>query len=127
MGKKIYDPKAIYLMFKTLEALLLHHIGKDELSNVPKRGVSKVMTNANGPCHLIIESHCPTDCRGNGRNVKDMLHSGTYMVVAWGEEDLRLMLESSEGLTMENPVAIALEAGTDRAGRFGPGAPLGRG
>ena len=94
---------------------------------LPEKGVVLLECMSNLTANEMFEPEGAGDGTGDLGDLEGMGQAGCIMVALGCEEDLRLMLESSEGLTMENPVAVTLEAGTDRAGRLGPDAPLGRG
>ena len=94
--------------------------GERLLPEVPERRVAEIVAERDGFGQILVEP------QGAGHRASDMadverVRQPDAVVVALGrEEHLRLVLETAERFGVDDPVAVALEAGADRIGRLGP-------
>lgn len=103
-------PKSFWGIF----AWLLAQQGVEAvLPKVAEGGMANVMSQGNGSGQLLVQSQVLGDGGSHGGHVKDMLHAGAHMVVFGCKEYLGLVLESTEGLAVEQASVVPLEFGAD--------------
>jgi hypothetical protein len=80
--------------------------------------MAQVMTQGNCLSQVLIQVQGTGDGTGYLRDLEGMGQAGYIVVAQGGNKDLRLVLETAEGLGMDDAIPVALESGTDGAGLF---------
>lgn len=92
-----------------------------------KGGVADVMPKGDGFGEVLVEAEGAADGAGDLADFEGVGEAGAVMVAGGGDEDLGLVFEASEGLGVEDAVAVALEGGADGVGVLGALASFGIG
>ena len=101
------------------EALLVvletarHEGGHDALAMVPERGVAQVVAEGDGLGQVFVERERLGDGPRDLRHLEGVRQAGPVVVAGGREEHLRLVLEASEGLRMQDAITVALERRPD--------------
>lgn len=82
-------------------------------SGVAEGGVAKVVGEADGLGQVLIEPQRPGDGAGDLGDFQRVGQAGAVEVALRREENLRFLLEPSERLAVEHPVAVPLEHRAD--------------
>ena len=101
-------------------------VGRERLlPGMPEGRVADVMPESDGFCKSLVERQGGGDATGDLGHLDGVREPGHVMVVVGVHEDLRLVLEATEGLAVHDAVAIALEGGAHGIGSLGTGTPQG--
>ncbi len=96
------------------------------LAEVPERRVAEVVTERDRLGEILVQAK-----RSGGRS-SDLAHlervgeADPVVVTLGGQEDLRLVLQPTERLRVDDPVPVTLETRSERVLLLGPLAPLAR-
>ena len=80
------------------------------LAAVPERGMAEIMAEGDRLDEVLVETECLTEGPGDLTDLQGMGETRTVVVSLRCDENLRLMLEAAEGLTVDDTVTITLEA-----------------
>ena len=94
---------------------------QDPLPGMAEGRMPEVVAEGDRLGQILVERQGPGDCAGDLVNLQRMGQAGAVMVPFRCEKYLGFVLESAEGLAMEDSVPVMLKHGTDRAGRFRAG------
>ena len=108
------DTQTLANMMETVIEEFIQH----PLPRVAERSVTKIVPERYRFGKILVELQRSCNCPGDLGNLQGMGQASTVMVSFRREEDLGLVLQTPECLAVENPVAINLEAGPDRAREF---------
>src|SRR3546814_4453027 len=80
-------------------------------------GVAEIVGKRQRFGQILVELEAARQPAGDLRHLDAMRQPGTIMVALGCDEDLGLVLESAKGRRMDDPIPIALEAGSRQIGR----------
>ena len=118
---KVESPAAVFNHINNAQTLLImvkavfHHSAKRPLSGVAERRMTEIVSEGDSFGQALVERKTDGNGARNLCNLKRMSKACAVMVAVRREEDLRFMLETAERAAMNNPVAVALKGGSDRA------------
>ena len=85
------------------------------LARVPERRVARVVAEADRLDEILVEAQRPRDDTRDGGRLERVRHPGAVVIAFRIDEDLRLPLQPAERLRVDEPVAVTLKRGADRA------------
>src|SRR6266566_4182259 len=94
--------------------------GERLLPEVPERRVAEIVPERDGFGQILVEPQRAGDGARDVTDVERVREPYAVVVPLGREEHLCLVLETAERFGVDDPVAVALEAGADRIGRLGP-------
>ena len=83
------------------------------LPGMSKRGMSKIMSQSDSFHQVFIHPECLCNRPRILGYLKGMRHTGTVVIPLRCQKYLRLILQSPEGLRMQDPVTVTLIDRTD--------------
>ena len=89
-------------------------------SNMTKRRMSKIMSQSNRLNQILIQKQRSGNRPSNLRNFQRMCQSGSVMISARRQKNLRLMFHPTEWFGMQNPIPVSLKFCTQIAFFFLP-------
>lgn len=107
-------------------AVPLHQTVQGAFPGVPERRVPEVVRERDGLREVLVQPEAPGDRPRDARHLDRVGETVPQMVAGRAQEDLRLVFEPPERLAVQDAVAVALELGPVRMGRFGVTAPAKR-
>ena len=127
------DPQRVDVVLEAGVAALAQSRVERALAGVAEGRVAEVVAEPDRLGQVLVEAQRPRDRAGDPAGLEGMGEPGPVVVALGGDEDLRLVLEAAERLRVDDPVAVALERGPERAvglldaavGRVGRGPELG--
>src|SRR5436305_4054494 len=94
--------------------------GERLLPEVSERSVAQIVPERDGFGEILVEPQRASDRSSDVADIERVRQPHAVVVALGREEHLRLVLETAERFGVDDPVAVALEAGADRIGRLGP-------
>ena len=85
------------------------------LARVPERRVAHVVTEADRLDEVFVQPQGPRDDAGDRSRLERVRDARPVVIALRVDEDLGLALQPSEGLRVDDPVAVALERRPDAA------------
>jgi hypothetical protein len=73
----------------------------------------KIVAESDGFGQLFVQLQDLGDAPGDLRHLEGVRQPGPIVVTRRGKKDLRLVLETTEGLAVDHPVPVALKRGAD--------------
>ena len=120
------DPQRVLVVLEAAAAALAQRRVERLLADVAEGRVAEVVAEPDRLGQVLVEAERPGDRAGDPAGLERVGEPGPVVVALGGDEDLGLVLEAPEGLRVDDPVAVALERGADRAvGLLGRGARAG--
>ena len=110
--KELYDADALLMMCKADG----RDIVQGALARVSERSVPEIVSERDGLGQVLVKAQCLRDGPCDLRDLKRVRHTVPVMITHGSKEYLRLAVQSSERLRMNDPVAVALVLGPDVAG-----------
>src|SRR5258707_11572680 len=98
--------------------LLAQRLVEGCFPGMAKRSVAYVVPQSDGFDQVLVEPEGSTDGSGYLGDFERVGEPGSVVVAGRIDEDLRLVFEPAKRLAMEDAVAVALETGAHRVGRF---------
>ncbi len=89
------------------------------LPQMSERCVAQIVPEGDRLRQILVEAQCAGDGARDMADVERVGQSNPVVIPLGSEEHLRLVFETAERLGMDDPVTVALEAGTDRIRRLG--------
>ena len=119
----IDDAKTLLVVSKAGEGL-----GQGSLTGVPERGVTEIVAEPDRLDEVLVEEERPADGAGDLGHLEGMGEAGPVVVAGGSDKDLGLVHQPAKALGVEDPVAVALERGSQVALRLwrGPLRPAAR-
>ena len=96
-----------------------HEPVEDHFAGVAEGGMAQVVGQGDGFSEVFVEAEDAGQGAGNLGDLDGVGQTGAVVVAFGVEKDLGLPFESTKGGTVEDAVAVALEAGAERVLRFG--------
>ena len=109
------NTKRLLIVVKT--AKFQHRPAKRFFPGMTERGVAKVMREGNRLGEVVIQLQRTRHGPSNLRHLYRMRHPRPEVVTLVIDEDLRLVLQLSEGCGMQNPIPVTLKGRSAAAGR----------
>ena len=103
--QNLHKPHRLLRMVKALRTQTVQH----PLTGMPKRRMSKIMPKRNCLRQVLVEPQRLGDRSRILRDLQRMRHPRPVMIPVRCDEHLRLVLQSSERLGMQNPVPVSLK------------------
>ena len=108
-------------------AVILHQLGHHPFAGVAERRVPEIVAEHQGLDQLFIKSEDPGGGASDLCAFEAVGEAGPVVVTLVVHEHLRLVLEAPEGRGVDDPIAVALEAGAQRMLQLGVAASPARG
>src|SRR5258707_14826149 len=110
------------VMTEAAAEALAQAVVEDCLADVPEGRVPEVVAKADRLGQVLVEPEGPGDGARDLGHLERVGEAGAEVVALRRDEDLRLVLESPEGLGVHDPVAVALQRRAKPTVLLGPGA-----
>src|SRR3972149_1416713 len=91
--------------------VLSHQAAQGSLASVPERRVAEVVSQADGLDQVFVSAERPGDAAPDLGNFQCVRETGPVVIPLGDDENLRLVLETTEGGRVDDTISIALEAG----------------
>src|SRR5690606_8911062 len=104
------DAQALLVVAEAARGQAIEHA----LTGVAEWRMAQVMAEGDRLGQFLVQSQHLGDAARNLRHLERVRQSRAVVVAGGREKDLRLVLEASKRLRMNDPVAVALEDGPDR-------------
>jgi hypothetical protein len=105
------DAQALGVVIKT--AVIPHQPVEGFLPGVPEGSVAEVMGQSDRLRQILIEGQGTRDGATDRGNLDGVGEPGPVVVARAAEEDLSLSIQSAEGSTMDDAIAVALITGSE--------------
>jgi hypothetical protein len=83
--------------------------GEGFLTGVTEGSMSEVVAEGYCLSKVFVEAQRPSDGARDLHHLQRMRQTGAEVIAVRGDEDLRLMHQTTEGLCMDDSVAVSLE------------------
>ena len=104
------DPKALLVVVEATR----HEIVQHALTGVAERRVPQVVPERHRLSQLLVQPQHLGDRTGDLGHLEGVRQARPVMVAGWREEDLRLVLQASERLAVNDPISVTLERRPNR-------------
>ena len=108
-------PQRVDVVLEAVPAALAQRRVERVLAGVAEGRVAEVVAEPDRLGQVLVEAERAGDRAGDPAGLEGVGEAGAVVVAFGGDEDLRLVLEAAEGLGVDDPVAVALERGAQRA------------
>ena len=109
----IDDAETLLVVTKAGEGL-----GQSGLTGVPERRVTEIVAKPDRLDQVLVEQERPADGAGDLSHLEGMGEAGPVVVGGGSDKDLGLVHQPPKALGVENPIAVALERGSQIALRL---------
>src|SRR5919198_6411292 len=86
------------------------------LARMPERWMAEIVAVADRLGQVLVQSKRPCHRSRDAASLDRVRQPGPVVVALGGDEDLRLVLEPSEALAMDDPVSVTLKRSAQPAG-----------
>src|SRR4051812_33200736 len=104
------DAEALLVMIEAAG----NEIVEDALACVSERRMSEVVPERDRLRQFLVEAQHLGDAAGDLRNFERVSQARAVVIAGWSKEDLRLVLQASKRLAVDDAIAVALERWPDR-------------
>ncbi len=115
----VHDPKRLAVVSEAPSGALAQRLVERLLADVAERRVAEVVPEADRLGQILVQTERPRDRPRDPARLQRVREPRAVVVALRRDEHLGLVLEAAERLRMDDPVAVALERGSDRAVRLG--------
>jgi hypothetical protein len=109
----IDDAEALLVVAKAGEGL-----GQSGLTGVPERRVTEIVAKPDRLDQVLVEQQRPADGAGDLSDLESVGEAGPVVVGGGSDKDLSLVHQPPKALGVKNPIAVALERGSQVAHGF---------
>ena len=103
------DPQRLLVVAEAGAEPLAHALIERLFAGVPERRVPSVVSEPDRLGQILVQAKRPGHPAGNPGRLERVRHARPEVVAGRVDEDLRLALQPTERLRMQDPVAVALE------------------
>ena len=107
----VHHPQGVGIVVET--SMVGHQLIESILTGVAEGRVPEIMRERNRLDKILVQSKGPGYRTRNLRNLEGMCQAGSIMVAFMVDENLGLVLKPAESRRVNDPVAIALEIGSE--------------